>query len=67
MTIWMVTPEELNRGKALGLREALQDLAEHIEIFELVEARQDRPAVHSLDDVLAEEGLNRDDLDGYTD
>lgn len=44
--------------------EALKDLAEHIEIYELVQARKDQPAVHTLDDVLAEEGLSRDDLDG---
>lgn len=44
--------------------EALKDLAEHIEIYELVQARKNQPAVHNLDDVLAEEGLSRDDLDG---
>ena len=39
--------------------EALQDLAEHIEIYELVQARKDQPGVYSLDDVLAEEGCER--------
>lgn len=45
----------------------IQDLAEQIEICELVQARKDQPAAHSLDDILAEVCLNRDDLDGYTD
>lgn len=44
--------------------EALKDIAEHMEIYELVQARRDQPAVHTLDDVLAEEGLSRDDPDG---
>jgi hypothetical protein len=43
---------------------ALQDLAEHVEVYELVQARKDQPAVHSLVDLLAEEGLSRDEVDG---
>ncbi|MEW6664068.1 MAG: hypothetical protein AB1512_02450 [Thermodesulfobacteriota bacterium] len=64
----MVNVEYIENGKRVIIPaevwEALQDLVEHIEIFELVQARKDRPAVHTLDDVLAEEGLNRDDLEG---
>ena len=41
----------------------IQDLAEQIEIFELFRPGNDQPAVHSLDDILAEDCLNRDDLD----
>ena len=63
----MLNVEYIENGKRVIIPaevwEALQDLAEHIEIFELVQARKDQPAAHSLDDILAEEGLNRDDLD----
>ncbi len=64
----MINVEYIENGKRVIIPsevwEALQDLAEHIEIYELVQARKDKPGVHSLDDVLAEEGLSRDDLDG---
>jgi hypothetical protein len=44
--------------------EALKELAEHAEIYELIQQRKDQNAVHSLDDLLAEEGLSRADLEG---
>jgi len=56
--------EEAEDSPLLTKEEALQDFAEHIEIYELVQARKDQTRVHSLDDLLAEEGLSRDDLDG---
>jgi hypothetical protein len=64
----MINVEYIENGKRVIIPsevwEALQDLAEHIEIYEMVQARKDQPGVHSLDDVLGEEGLSRDDLDG---
>lgn len=51
--------EEAEDSPLLTKEEALQDLAEHIEIYEMVQARKDQPGVHSLDDVLAEEGCER--------
>jgi len=64
----MINVEYIEDGKRVIIPsevwKALQDLAEHIEIYELVQARKDQPAIHTLDDVLAEEGLSRDDLDG---
>lgn len=44
--------------------EALKDLAEHAEIYELIQQRKDGAAVHGLDEILAEEGLSRADLEG---
>jgi len=44
--------------------EVIKDLAEHAEIYDLIQQRKDQAAVHSLDDILAEEGLNRADLEG---
>ncbi|MGD9503723.1 MAG: hypothetical protein AB7W37_02340 [Syntrophobacteraceae bacterium] len=43
--------------------EAFKELAEHAEIYELVQQRKDQNAKHSLDDLLAEEGLSRADLE----
>jgi hypothetical protein len=64
----MIQVEYIENGKRVIIPsevwEALKDIAEHMEIYELVQARRDQPAVHTLDDVLAEEGLSRDDLDG---
>jgi hypothetical protein len=64
----MINVEYIENGKRVIIPsevwEALQDLAEHVEVYELVQARKDQPAVHSLDDLLAEEGLSRDDVDG---
>jgi hypothetical protein len=61
----MINVEYIENGKRVIIPsevwEALQDLAEHIEIYEMVQARKDQPGVHSLDDVLGEEGLSRDD------
>ncbi len=64
----MIQVEYIENGKRVIIPsevwEALKDIAEHIEIYELVQARRDQSAIHTLDDVLAEEGLSRDDLDG---
>lgn len=64
----MIQVEYTENGKRVIIPsevwEALKDIAEHIQIYELVQARKDQHAVHTLDDVLAEEGLSRDDLDG---
>lgn len=66
----MIKVEYIEDGKRVIIPsevwEALNDLAEHIEIYELVQERKDKPAIHALEDVLAEEGLSRDDLDGET-
>ena len=35
-----------------------------MEIYDLVRERETRPAIHSLDDILAEEGLSRAELEG---
>ena len=43
---------------------AITEMAEHAEIYELIQQRKDQPAVHSLDDILAEEGMSRADLEG---
>jgi hypothetical protein len=63
----MINVEYIENGKrviiASEVWEALQDLAEHVEVYELVQAKKDQPAVHSLDDLIAEEGLSRDDVD----
>ncbi len=56
----MIQVEYIENGKRVIIPsevwEALKDIAEHIEIYELVQARKDQPSVHTLDDVLAEEG-----------
>ncbi len=44
--------------------EALKDLAEHAEIYELIQQRKGRAAIHGLDEILAEECLSRADLEG---
>ena len=43
--------------------EALKELAEHVQIYELVQQRKGLAGVHSLDDILADEGLSRADLE----
>ena len=43
--------------------EALKELAEHVQVYELVQQRKGLPGIHSLDDVLADEGLSRADLE----
>ena len=64
----MINVEYIENGKRVIIPaevwKAIEDLAEHIDIYELVQARKDQPAIHTLDDVLAAEGLSRDDLDG---
>jgi hypothetical protein len=41
--------------------EALKELVEHAEIYELAQQRKGSAAVHSLDEILADEGLSRAD------
>ena len=64
----MVNVEYIDNGKRViipaDVWEAIKDLAEHIEIYELVRDRKIQPAIHSLDDILAEEGLSRAELEG---
>ncbi|MDR3555517.1 MAG: hypothetical protein P4L55_12245 [Syntrophobacteraceae bacterium] len=43
--------------------ETLKDLAEHAQIYDLIQQRKGRAALHDLDEILAEEGLSRDDLE----
>ncbi len=43
--------------------EALKELAEHVQIYELVQHRKGLAGVHSLDGILADEGLSRADLE----
>jgi hypothetical protein len=55
----MVNVEYIDNGTRViipaDVWEAVKDLAEHIEIYELVQDRRNQPAVHSLEDVLTEE------------
>jgi hypothetical protein len=64
----MVNVEYIDNGKRViipaDVWEAIKDLAEHIEIYELVQDRKTQPAIHSFDDILAEEGLSRAELEG---
>lgn len=64
----MINVEYIENGKRVIIPaevwEALKDLAEHAEIYELIQERKEKAAVHSLDDILAEEGLSRADLEG---
>ncbi len=64
----MINVEYIENGKRVIIPaevwEELKDLAEHAEIYELIQQRKDRAALHSLDDILAEEGLSRADLEG---
>ena len=64
----MVNVEYIDNGTRViipaDLWEAVKDLAEHIEIYELVQDRKNQPAIHSLDDILAEESLSRAELEG---
>ncbi|NLI34242.1 MAG: hypothetical protein GX422_15895 [Deltaproteobacteria bacterium] len=64
----MINVEYIDGGKRVIIPsevwEALKELAEHIEVYEIVESRKGLPAVHSLENLLAEEGLNRAKLEG---
>jgi hypothetical protein len=64
----MVIVEYVDNGKRVIIPaevwEALKEWAEHAEIYELVQQRKDQAAIHSQDDILAEEGLSRADLEG---
>lgn len=64
----MIEVEYIENGKRVIIPaevwEALKELAEHAEIYNLIQQRKNHPAPHSLDEILAEEGLNRADLEG---
>lgn len=63
----VIEVEYIDNGKRVIIPsktwEALKDLAEHMAIYEIVEKRKGQKSVHSLDDILAEEGLDRGELD----
>lgn len=64
----MINVEYIENGKRViiptAVWEALKELAEHAEIYDLIQQRKDQSAIHSLDDILAEEGLSRAKLEG---
>lgn len=63
----MINVEYIDNGRKVVIPaevwEALKELAEHAEIYELIQQRKDQAATHDLDDVLAEEGMSRADLE----
>ncbi len=63
----MIDVEYIDNGKRVIIPaevwEALKELAEHVQIYELVQQRKGLAGVHSLDDILADEGLSRADLE----
>ncbi|HHC25740.1 MAG TPA: hypothetical protein ENK58_10105 [Desulfobacterales bacterium] len=67
----MINAEYTDNGKRViipvELWENFRELFEYIQIYELVQERKRQPAVHSLDNILAEEGLTRDELESRTD
>ena len=64
----MIHVEYIDNGKRVIIPaevwEALKELAEHMQVYELVQQRKGLAGVYSLDDILAEEGLSRADLEG---
>ncbi len=64
----MINVEYIDGGRKVIIPaevwEALKELAEHAEIYELVQKRKDGAAGHCLDDLLTDEGLSRADLEG---
>ena len=64
----MIGVEYIEDGKRVIIPaevwEALKELAEHSEIYEIIQRRKGQAANYSLDDILAEEGLDRADLEG---
>ncbi len=44
------------------LWEEIKELAEHVYLYHLISERKDKPAVHTLDELLKDEGLKREDL-----
>ncbi len=63
----MIEVEYIDNGKRVVIPaevwEALKELAEHAQIYELVQKRKGSAGVHSLDEILAAEGLSRADLE----
>jgi hypothetical protein len=66
----MINAEYTDNGKRViipvELWENFRELFEYIQIYELVQERRKQPPVHSLDNILAEEGLTRDELENWT-
>jgi len=66
----MINTEYTDDGKRViipaELWENFRELFEYIQIYELVQERRNQPPVHSLDNILAEEGLTRDELENRT-
>ena len=63
----MINVEYIDNGKRVIIPaevwEALKELAEHVQVYELVQQRKGLPGVHSLDDILTDEGMSRADLE----
>ncbi len=63
----MIDVEYIDNGKRViipvDVWEALKELAEHVQVYELVQQRKALAGSHSLDDILADEGLSRADLE----
>jgi len=62
----MIDVEYIDNGKRVIIPaevwEVLKELAEHVQVYELVQQRKGLAAIHSLDDILDDEGLSRADL-----
>jgi len=63
----IIEVEYIDNGKRVIIPaevwDMLKELAEHVQVYELVQQRKGLPGVHSLDDVLGDEGLSRADLE----
>ena len=46
------------------LWEEIKELAEHIYLYGLIKQRKDKPALIGLNELLEEEGLTREELEG---
>ena len=62
----MIYVEYIDDGKRVIIPtevwEVLKELAEHVQVYELVQQRKGLAGIHSLDDILDDEGLSRADL-----
>lgn len=63
----MIEVEYIDEGRRVIIPaevwEALKELAEHAEIYDLVQQRKGLAGVHSLDEILADECLSRADAE----
>ncbi|MFZ0943669.1 MAG: hypothetical protein WB930_09230 [Syntrophobacteraceae bacterium] len=63
----MIDVEYIDDGKRVIIPaeawEVLKELAEHVQVYELVQQRKGLAGIHSLDDILADEGLSRAGLE----